>query len=61
MLYRQDLLIGLHGDADLSLKCFNITSLSLQLAVSIGNTRFNDVMEAGLPDDSVKPLPQSDM
>lgn len=35
--------------------------VSLQLAVSIGNTRFNDIMEAGLPNDSVKPLPQSDM
>ncbi len=50
----------------LSLKCFYVTSLwlhcvSLQLAVSIGNTRFNDIMEACLPNDSVKPLPQSDM
>ncbi|KAJ8287453.1 hypothetical protein COCON_G00001120 [Conger conger] len=32
-----------------------------RLAVSIGNTRFNDIMEAGLPNDTVKPLPQSDM
>lgn len=50
----------------LLLKCFYVTSLwlhrvSLQLAVSIGNTRFNDIMEACLPNDSVKPLPQSDM
>ncbi|CAB1330570.1 unnamed protein product [Coregonus sp. 'balchen'] len=29
--------------------------------VSIGNTRFNDIMEANLPNDSIKPLPQSDM
>uniref|UniRef100_A0A3Q3WLH2 Uncharacterized protein n=1 Tax=Mola mola TaxID=94237 RepID=A0A3Q3WLH2_MOLML len=36
------------------------TSELLQLAVSIGNTRFNDIMEAGLTNDSVKPLPQSD-
>lgn len=45
-----------HSDASLSNLC-----LSHQLAVSIGNTRFNDIMEAGLPNDSVKPLPQSDM
>lgn len=49
-----------------SLKCLHVTYLwmycvSLQLAVSIGNTRFNDIMEAGLPNDSVKPFPQSDM
>lgn len=33
----------------------------LQLAVSIGNTRFNDIMEANLPNDTVKPVPRSDM
>lgn len=42
-------------DVKLCLHCVS------QLAVSIGNTRFNDIMEAGLPNDSVKPLPQSDM
>lgn len=45
-----------HSDATVSNLC-----VSHQLAVSIGNTRFNDIMEAGLPNDSVKPLPQSDM
>lgn len=45
-----------HSNAFVSNLC-----VSHQLAVSIGNTRFNDIMEAGLPNDSVKPLPQSDM
>ena len=40
---------------------FFLGCASLQLAVSIGNTRFNDIMEAGLTNDSIKPLPQSDM
>lgn len=45
------------------MKCFLSWSFwrHVQLAVSIGNSRFNDIMEAGLPNDSVKPLPQSDM
>lgn len=33
----------------------------LKLAVSIGNAKFNDVMEVNLPNDAIKPLPKSDM
>lgn len=32
-----------------------------QLAVSIGNAKFNDIMEINMPSDAVKPLPKSDM
>lgn len=32
-----------------------------QLAVSIGNAKFNDIMEINLPNDAIKPLPKSDM
>lgn len=36
--------------------------LSLQLAVSVGNTRFNEIMEATLPtQDCPKPSASSDM
>lgn len=36
--------------------------VSLQLAVSVGNTRFNEIMEATLPtQDCPKPSASSDM
>ncbi|XP_056283056.1 arf-GAP with SH3 domain, ANK repeat and PH domain-containing protein 3 isoform X2 [Pseudoliparis swirei] len=53
--------LGVHYSRIQSLTLDLLSTSELLLAVSIGNTRFNDVMEAGLPDDSVKPLPQSDM
>ncbi|KAK9533792.1 hypothetical protein VZT92_008889 [Zoarces viviparus] len=53
--------LGVHYSRIQSLTLDLLSTSELLLAVSIGNTRFNDIMEAGLPDDSVKPLPQSDM
>lgn len=53
--------LGVHCSRIQSLTLDFLSTSELLLAVSIGNTRFNDVMEAGLPNDSVKPLPQSDM
>ncbi|KAG5856091.1 hypothetical protein ANANG_G00004310 [Anguilla anguilla] len=53
--------LGVHFSRIQSLTLDVLSTSELLLAVSIGNTRFNDIMEAGLPDDSVKPLPQSDM
>ncbi|XP_060919707.1 arf-GAP with SH3 domain, ANK repeat and PH domain-containing protein 3 [Labrus mixtus] len=53
--------LGVHYSRIQSLTLDLLSTSELLLAVSIGNTRFNDVMEAGLPNDSVKPLPQSDM
>ncbi|KAK0155677.1 Arf-GAP with SH3 domain, ANK repeat and PH domain-containing protein 3 [Merluccius polli] len=52
---------GVHFSRIQSLTLDVLSTSELLLAVSIGNTRFNDIMEAGLPNDSVKPLPQSDM
>uniref|UniRef100_A0A3B4YS55 ArfGAP with SH3 domain, ankyrin repeat and PH domain 3 n=1 Tax=Seriola lalandi dorsalis TaxID=1841481 RepID=A0A3B4YS55_SERLL len=54
--------LGVHYSRiqSLTLDLLSTSELLLQLAVSIGNTRFNDIMEAGLPNDAVKPLPQSD-
>ncbi|XP_041827891.1 arf-GAP with SH3 domain, ANK repeat and PH domain-containing protein 3 isoform X2 [Melanotaenia boesemani] len=53
--------LGVHYSRIQSLTLDLLSTSELLLAVSIGNTRFNDTMEAGLPNDSVKPLPQSDM
>uniref|UniRef100_A0A3B5L258 ArfGAP with SH3 domain, ankyrin repeat and PH domain 3 n=1 Tax=Xiphophorus couchianus TaxID=32473 RepID=A0A3B5L258_9TELE len=52
--------LGVHYSRIQSLTLDLLSTSELLLAVSIGNTRFNDIMEAGLPNDSVKPLPQSD-
>ncbi|XP_047466606.1 arf-GAP with SH3 domain, ANK repeat and PH domain-containing protein 3 [Mugil cephalus] len=53
--------LGVHYSRIQSLTLDLLSTSELLLAVSIGNTRFNDIMEAGLPNDMVKPLPQSDM
>uniref|UniRef100_A0A665W8C0 Arf-GAP with SH3 domain, ANK repeat and PH domain-containing protein 1-like n=1 Tax=Echeneis naucrates TaxID=173247 RepID=A0A665W8C0_ECHNA len=53
--------LGVHYSRIQSLTLDLLSTSELLLAVSIGNTRFNDIMEAGLPNDAVKPLPQSDM
>ncbi|CAG10439.1 unnamed protein product [Tetraodon nigroviridis] len=53
--------LGVHYSRIQSLTLDLLSTSELLLAVSIGNSRFNDIMEAGLPNDSVKPLPQSDM
>uniref|UniRef100_UPI003AAAE9AF arf-GAP with SH3 domain, ANK repeat and PH domain-containing protein 3 n=1 Tax=Centroberyx gerrardi TaxID=166262 RepID=UPI003AAAE9AF len=53
--------LGVHYSRIQSLTLDLLSTSELLLAVSIGNTRFNDIMEADLPNDSVKPLPQSDM
>ncbi|CAB1419933.1 unnamed protein product [Pleuronectes platessa] len=53
--------LGVHYSRIQSLTLDLLSTSELLLAVSIGNTRFNDIMEAGLPNDSVKPLPISDM
>lgn len=36
-------------------------SFALQLARYVGNSGFNDIVEANLPDPSVKPSADSDM
>uniref|UniRef100_A0A8C7W407 ArfGAP with SH3 domain, ankyrin repeat and PH domain 3 n=1 Tax=Oncorhynchus mykiss TaxID=8022 RepID=A0A8C7W407_ONCMY len=53
--------LGVHYSRIQSLTLDMLSTSELLLAVSIGNTRFNDIMEASLPNDSIKPLPQSDM
>ncbi|XP_074548217.1 arf-GAP with SH3 domain, ANK repeat and PH domain-containing protein 3 [Halichoeres trimaculatus] len=53
--------LGVHYSRIQSLTLDLLSTSELLLAVSIGNTRFNDIMEAGLPNDSIKPLPHSDM
>ncbi|KAM9432602.1 arf-GAP with SH3 domain, ANK repeat and PH domain-containing protein 3-like isoform 3-T3 [Salvelinus alpinus] len=53
--------LGVHYSRIQSLTLDMLSTSELLLAVSIGNTRFNDIMEANLPNDSIKPLPQSDM
>ncbi|MBN3325207.1 ASAP3 protein, partial [Atractosteus spatula] len=53
--------LGVHYSRIQSLTLDMLSTSELLLAVSIGNTRFNDIMEAGLPSDSVKPLPNSDI
>ncbi|XP_061551421.1 arf-GAP with SH3 domain, ANK repeat and PH domain-containing protein 3 isoform X1 [Phycodurus eques] len=53
--------LGVHYSRIQSLTLDLLSTSELLLAVSIGNTRFNDFMEAGLPSDTIKPLPQSDM
>ncbi|MEQ2165811.1 Arf-GAP with SH3 domain, ANK repeat and PH domain-containing protein 2, partial [Goodea atripinnis] len=47
--------LGVHYSRIQSLNLDLLSTSELLLAVSIGNTRFNDIMEAGLPNDSVKP------
>ncbi|XP_077476946.1 arf-GAP with SH3 domain, ANK repeat and PH domain-containing protein 3 [Stigmatopora argus] len=53
--------LGVHYSRIQSLTLDLLSTSELLLPVSIGNTRFNDIMEAGLPSDAIKPLPQSDM
>ncbi|KAK3538177.1 hypothetical protein QTP70_032569, partial [Hemibagrus guttatus] len=53
--------LGVHYSRIQSLTLDMLSTSELLLAVSIGNNKFNDVMEANLRDDSVKPIPQSDM
>ncbi|KAJ0062783.1 hypothetical protein NL108_007801, partial [Boleophthalmus pectinirostris] len=53
--------LGVHYSRIQSLTLDFLSTSELLLAVCIGNTRFNDIMEAGLPNDLVKPLPNSDM
>ncbi|KAA8582094.1 hypothetical protein FQN60_008834 [Etheostoma spectabile] len=53
--------LGVHYSRIQSLTLDLLSTSELLLAVSIGNTRFNDIMEASLPNDSIKPLPKSDM
>ncbi|GAA6097709.1 arf-GAP with SH3 domain, ANK repeat and PH domain-containing protein 3, partial [Tachysurus ichikawai] len=53
--------LGVHYSRIQSLTLDMLSTSELLLAVSIGNNKFNDVMEANLRDDSLKPLPQSDM
>ncbi|XP_053701433.1 arf-GAP with SH3 domain, ANK repeat and PH domain-containing protein 3 [Synchiropus splendidus] len=53
--------LGVHCSRIQSLTLDLLSTSELLLAVSLGNTRFNDIMEAALPNDSVKPLPHSDM
>ncbi|XP_066529020.1 arf-GAP with SH3 domain, ANK repeat and PH domain-containing protein 3 [Hoplias malabaricus] len=53
--------LGVHYSRIQSLTLDMLSTSELLLAVSIGNSRFNDVLEANLRDDSVKPLPTSDM
>ncbi|XP_062378617.1 arf-GAP with SH3 domain, ANK repeat and PH domain-containing protein 3 [Sardina pilchardus] len=53
--------LGVHYSRIQSLTLDVLSTSELLLAVSIGNTRFNDIMEANLPNDTVKPVPRSDM
>ncbi|KAK1793226.1 hypothetical protein P4O66_011416 [Electrophorus voltai] len=53
--------LGVHYSRIQSLTLDMLSTSELLLAVSFGNSRFNDVMEANLRDESLKPLPQSDM
>ncbi|KAI4897039.1 hypothetical protein NFI96_014399 [Prochilodus magdalenae] len=53
--------LGVHYSRIQSLTLDMLSTSELLLAVSIGNSRFNDVLEANLRDDSLKPLPTSDM
>ncbi|KAG5285274.1 hypothetical protein AALO_G00001470 [Alosa alosa] len=53
--------LGVHYSRIQSLTLDVLSTSELLLAVSIGNTRFNDIMEVNLPNDTVKPVPRSDM
>ncbi|XP_022524320.2 arf-GAP with SH3 domain, ANK repeat and PH domain-containing protein 3 isoform X2 [Astyanax mexicanus] len=53
--------LGVHYSRIQSLTLDMLSTSELLLAVSIGNNRFNDIMEANLRDDSIKPLPTSGM
>ncbi|XP_041089893.1 arf-GAP with SH3 domain, ANK repeat and PH domain-containing protein 1-like [Polyodon spathula] len=53
--------LGVHYSRIQSLTLDRLSTSELLLAVSIGNTRFNDIMETTLPNDAIKPIPNSDM
>ncbi|XP_057200201.1 arf-GAP with SH3 domain, ANK repeat and PH domain-containing protein 3 isoform X2 [Triplophysa rosa] len=53
--------LGVHQSRIQSLTLDVLSTSELLLAVSIGNAKFNDVMEVNLPNDAIKPLPKSDM
>ncbi|XP_058853607.1 arf-GAP with SH3 domain, ANK repeat and PH domain-containing protein 1-like [Acipenser ruthenus] len=53
--------LGVHYSRIQSLTLDRLSTSELLLAVSIGNTKFNDIMETTLPNDAIKPLPNSDM
>uniref|UniRef100_A0A671K9U6 Arf-GAP with SH3 domain, ANK repeat and PH domain-containing protein 2-like n=1 Tax=Sinocyclocheilus anshuiensis TaxID=1608454 RepID=A0A671K9U6_9TELE len=53
--------LGVHHSRIQSLTLDVLSTSELLLAVSIGNAKFNDIMEVNLPNDAVKPLPKSDM
>uniref|UniRef100_A0A8C2HZI3 ArfGAP with SH3 domain, ankyrin repeat and PH domain 3 n=2 Tax=Cyprinus carpio TaxID=7962 RepID=A0A8C2HZI3_CYPCA len=53
--------LGVHHSRIQSLTLDVLSTSELLLAVSIGNAKFNDIMEVNLPNDLVKPLPKSDM
>ncbi|XP_052001150.1 arf-GAP with SH3 domain, ANK repeat and PH domain-containing protein 2-like isoform X2 [Xyrauchen texanus] len=53
--------LGVHHSRIQSLTLDVLSTSELLLAVSIGNSKFNDIMEVNQPNDSIKPLPKSDM
>uniref|UniRef100_A0A9J7ZSC5 ArfGAP with SH3 domain, ankyrin repeat and PH domain 3 n=2 Tax=Cyprinus carpio TaxID=7962 RepID=A0A9J7ZSC5_CYPCA len=53
--------LGVHHSRIQSLTLDVLSTSELLLAVSIGNAKFNDIMEINMPSDAVKPLPKSDM
>lgn len=53
--------LGVHHSRIQSLTLDVLSTSELLLAVSIGNAKFNDIMEINLPNDAIKPLPKSDM
>lgn len=53
--------LGVHYSRIQSLTLDRLSTSELLLAVSIGNTKFNDIMETTLPNDAIKPIPNSDM
>lgn len=53
--------LGVHQSRIQSLTLDVLSTSELLLAVSIGNSKFNDIMEVNLPNDAIKPLPKSDM
>ncbi|XP_028674203.1 arf-GAP with SH3 domain, ANK repeat and PH domain-containing protein 3 [Erpetoichthys calabaricus] len=53
--------LGVHYSRIQSLTLDVLSTSELLLAFSIGNARFNDIMEATLPNDFTKPIPKSDM
>uniref|UniRef100_A0AAY3ZWP8 ArfGAP with SH3 domain, ankyrin repeat and PH domain 3 n=1 Tax=Denticeps clupeoides TaxID=299321 RepID=A0AAY3ZWP8_9TELE len=53
--------LGVHYSRIQSLTLDVLSTSELLVAVSVGNSRFNDIMEANLPCEAVKPRPKSDM